>query len=138
MRIAVFIKKTTFHKGYGGLETQNKSLCEGLAERGHDITVFSPQHELENTKKTEHGVDYVFVPCTFRTLFSSFIKNHWYNKSYESFSNYNKHQRFELIISQSSAGIGVIKHKSEFNIPVLTISHGSTLMEFKTMLQNVS
>jgi len=138
MRIAVFIKKTTFHKGYGGLETQNKILCEGLAERGHDITVFSPKLDLDLTKKTEHGVDYVFVPCTFRSLFSEFIKDHWYNKSYEVFSNYVKQQPFDLIVSQSSGGFGIIKHKKEINVPILTISHGSTLMELKTDYQNIS
>jgi len=36
MNIAVFVKASTFHSGYGGLETQNKALCEKLAERGHN------------------------------------------------------------------------------------------------------
>lgn len=40
MRIGVFIKSTTFHKGHGGLETQNKVLCEGLAGRGYEVIVF--------------------------------------------------------------------------------------------------
>jgi len=138
MRIAVFIKRTTFHKGYGGLETQNKLLCEGLAERGHDITIFSPKLDIEVDKKTVNGVDYVFIPCVFRSLFSSLIKDHWYNKSLDVFKNYSKQQGFDLILSQSSAGIGVISHKKEFNIPVVTISHGSILMEYVTKLQNIS
>ena len=45
MKIAVFTKATTFHEGYGGLETQNKALCEKLAERGHKVTIFSPQKQ---------------------------------------------------------------------------------------------
>lgn len=30
MKIAVFAKSTTLHKNYGGLETQNRALCEEL------------------------------------------------------------------------------------------------------------
>jgi len=138
MRIAVFIKRTTFHEGFGGLETQNKLLCEGLAEKGHDITVFSPKWKLEIEKKTEKGVDYVFIPCVFRSLFSGILKNHWYNKSYEALVSHLESQDFDLIVSQSSAGIGIIKHKKDIHIPIITISHGSTMMEFKTLLQSIS
>lgn len=138
MRIAVFIKRTTYHAGYGGLETQNKLLCEGLAERGHDITVFSPKFNLEFGKKTERGVDYVFIDSVFRTLFSGLIKSHWYNKSYEVFKKHYEDIGFDLVVSQSSAGIGVMKHKEEFNIPFVAISHGSVLMEVLTRIQNVS
>ena len=137
MRIAVFIKRTTFHKGYGGLETQNKILCEGLAERGHDITVFSPQLDLGIEKKTEKGVDYVFIPCVFRSLFSNITKRHWYKMSYKTLLEYTNSQPFDLIISQSSGAFGIIKHKKEMGTPVISIAHGSTLMEFKTRTQNI-
>ena len=43
MQIAVFIKRTTLHPTFGGLETQNKLLCEGLVSRGHTVTIFSPK-----------------------------------------------------------------------------------------------
>lgn len=140
MRIAVFIKRTTFHQGYGGLETQNKMLCEGLAKRGYKITVFSPQRELKDTKKSVNNIDYVFIPCVFRTLFSSFIPNHWYNKSYEELKKYqdSKNKKFDLVISQSSAGIGIVKKKDELNIPILVISHGSATTELKTRFQNIT
>lgn len=137
MRIAVFIKKTTFHKGFGGLETQNKVLCEGLAERGHDVTVFAPKLEIETRRKTEKGVDYVFVPCVFRSLFASLIKDHWYRKSYEAFSLYTLSQSFDLVVSQSSAGIGILKHKKDLTVPFISITHGSALMELKTLLENI-
>lgn len=137
MRIAIFIKRTTFHKGFGGLETQNKLLCEGLAERGHDVTVFSPKLEIETRRKTENGVDYVFVPCVFRSLFAGIIKDHWYNRSYEAYALYKLSQPFDLIISQSSAGIGILKHKKDIDVPFVSISHGSASMELKTVLENI-
>ena len=134
MRIAVFIKSTTFHKGYGGLETQNKVLCEGLAKKGHDVVVFAPQRELGKTQLRESGVTYVFVPCTFRYLFAALDKNSWYNRSVGTFVVQPK---FDVVLSQSTGGLGVIKHKKELQIKVISIAHGSILSEFKSSLRQV-
>lgn len=170
MRIAVFIKSTTFHSGYGGLETQNKVLCEGLAKRGHEVAVFSPER---GTKKyrgiakelslacnprrrrmdtsqllsettipetclnvNDAGVDYIFVPCVYRMMFSSVDRNNWLNKSYQEFIKGHRQDPFDVIISQSSAGLGVIKKKHELGIKVVGISHGTIGGEMKTLLNS--
>ena len=132
----MFIKSTTFHTGHGGLETQNKALCEGLARRGHFVTVFAPQKELKVTEITESGVNYVFIPCVFRTLFVEFIKNHWYKESVKVFENHHTKHKFDLVLSQSSAGIGIVQNKRRLEIPVVSISHGTIIGEIKTRLQN--
>ena len=46
MNIAVFVKASTFHSGYGGVGTQKKKLCEKLAGRGDNVTGFSPKKKL--------------------------------------------------------------------------------------------
>ena len=66
MHIAVFTKKTTFHKGYGGLETQNKLLVEELVRRGNSVIVFSPKAEIETDGTVDSGVTYVFIPAVYR------------------------------------------------------------------------
>lgn len=136
MRIATFIKSTTFHSGYGGLETQNKSLCEGLAQRGHDVLVFSPQKELKYETKYDLGVKYHFLPCEFKLRSNS--DTNWTKVSVKAFNQHHKEKEFDLVISQSSAGIGIIENKSDFNVPIVSISHGTILGEFKTKLQSVS
>lgn len=138
MRIAVFIKGTTFHGGFGGLETQNKNLCEGLAKRGIGVVVFSPKKDVDYDKLQKNGVAYIFVPCVFRSLFSSVVKKHWYNQSFKFFVKENEAGKFDLIISQSSAGVGLVRNKNVLGVPVLTISHGSIISEMKTRLSNVS
>jgi glycosyltransferase involved in cell wall biosynthesis len=137
MKIAVFIKSTTFNKGYGGLETQNKVLCEGLAGRGHEVVVFSPARNSNNGIKEEHAVKYIFVPCVYRMLFASIDNNNWINKSYKEFLTYHREKPFDVVISQSSAGLGIIKHKSNLNIKVIGISHGTIGGEMKTLLNSV-
>lgn len=139
MRIAVFIKNTTFHSGFGGFETQNKVLCEGLAQKGHAITVFSPKKELEFEQKEENGVKYVFVPCIFKrfSVLYSASKQSWQKKSFEVFRKMHNENKFGLVISQSSWALGIIKHKSELDIPIVAISHGSKIGEVQTVLKSV-
>jgi len=136
MKIAAFIKSTTFNKEYGGLETQNKVLCEGLAKRGHDITVFSPARGSTDRFVEENGVKYVFVPCVYRMLFASVDKNNWLNRSYQKFIKIHKQESFDVVISQSSAGLGVIKKKHELGIKVVGISHGTIGGEMRTLINS--
>ncbi|MBI2621012.1 glycosyltransferase family 4 protein [candidate division WWE3 bacterium] len=135
MDIAVFIKRTTFHRGYGGLETQNKMLCEGLAERGYRVVVFSPKRELLTDSINLKGVDYIFVDCVYKMgLFDEWNRRNWVNRSYEAF----RASPCSLVISQSSAGIGIIRRRSELNVKIISIAHGSIISEYKTFLNGVS
>lgn len=133
MRIAVFIKST----GLGGLETQNKTLCEGLAKRSHEIVVFAPRRASGDINSTTNGVTYHYVDANYKVMaFLFFNKNNWFIKSVEVFKHEHSARKFDLVISQSSAGLGIIRHKKELGVKVITISHGSTLSEFKTKRAN--
>ncbi|EKD99753.1 MAG: glycosyl transferase group 1 [uncultured bacterium] len=137
MKIAVLIKNTTFHKDYGGLETQNKTLCDGLVSRGHQVTVFTQQKELTETTKIDNGVNYVFIAASFRYLFSSINPNSWEKKSLKVFSEYHSKEPFDVVLSQSTAGIGVIKNKKQLGVKVISIAHGTSAGELKTQIQNI-
>jgi glycosyltransferase involved in cell wall biosynthesis len=137
MRIALFIKSTTFHSNFGGLETQNKVLCEGLVNRGHEIVVFTPQKDLPDKEKTLNNVKYVFILASYRYLFSSLNPNSWERRSVEVFRKHHGEKRFDLALSQSSAGIGIIKKKEEFEIKTISIAHGTAVGEFLTQAQNI-
>ena len=139
MRIAVFIKKTTFHKGYGGIETQNKSLCEGLTKRGHEVFVFSPKLELDRNSIVENGVRYIFVSCAFKMdgFFGERNKDNWFTRSAQRFEEEHAKQPFDVVIGQSSAAVGVIKRKWELNIKVVSVAHGTIISEYKTFLNNM-
>jgi glycosyltransferase involved in cell wall biosynthesis len=138
MRIAVFIKRTTLHKGQSGLETQNLNLCEGLAKKGYEVVVFSPKLELTQATAEANGVKYVFVPATLRYLFAEYNRDSWENKSVEVFKKYHAEKKFDLVLGQSSGGIGIVKHKAELGVKVISIAHGTALGEIKTFLTNVS
>ena len=139
MRIAVFIKSTTFHKNFGGLETHNKVLCQGLAGKGFDVTVFSPKRDVKMDSGEENGVKYVFIPSIYKMIVLPWQHSvSWFSKSVDVFQSVHKDKPFDLVISQSSAGEGVIRYKKELGIKTIAISHGTTLGEFKTRLYDSS
>ncbi len=135
MRIAVFIKKTTYQSGYGGLETQNKALCEHLVQKGHEVVVFAPMWNLTATSKEDAGVKYIFVKCIYRLLFS-FSKTSWEAQSYEAFISLHNQTKFDLILSQSSAAVGIIKRNKDIRLPVVSIVHGSIAGEMQSFYQS--
>lgn len=140
MRIAVFIKRTTHHNNYGGLETQNKNLCEELVKRGHEVYVFSPQHSYGGNKiLVDSGVCYVFVKSVYRSLagFGHLHKHNWINRSVEDFMFIHKQTPFDIILGQSSAALGLIRKKDEIDVPIISISHGTTIGEYKTRIQSM-
>ena len=139
MNIAVFTKSTTLHKGHGGLEIQNKALCEGLSKRGHKITVFSPKKEIEFDKYEENGINYVFIEADYKNyLSSSFRKSSWSKKSLEVFTDYHQKQKYDLVLGQSSAAESIIENKNTLEVKTVSISHGTTLSEFNTFVRNIS
>lgn len=136
MRIAVFIKSTTFHKGYGGLETQNRTLCEGLAKKGFDVTVFSPKGDVEFEEKENEGVKYVFVNAHYKKyIFSAIDKESWYRKSLEEFRKIHQKNPFDLVLSQSASAESIIDNKGSLGVRVISVAHGTAASEFKTFLK---
>ncbi len=139
MKIAVFTKSTTLHKHHGGLETQNLALCEGLAKRGHQITIFSPKRELEMETFEQNGVKYVFVDAEYKKyIFASFDKDSWTRKSLEVFSNIHEKENFDLVLGQSASAESIIENKFKLGIKAVSISHGTTSGEYITFLKNIS
>ena len=92
---------------------QNLVLCEGLVSRGHSVTVFSPKLDVMKESESANGVEYVFVDCSFRSLggFAFWDKNNWVNKSVARFEAINKKKKFDVVLGQSSAALGIIRKK---------------------------
>lgn len=142
MNIAVFAKQTTLHQNHWGMETQNESLLKGLKQKGHSIVVFAPKWNLEESELTHEGIKYIFVDCVYRMgpvfgFFGTYQKNNWINRSYEEFSKIHAHSPFDVVLAQSSTGLGIIRNKDKAKIKVLSISHGTIIGEYLTFIASM-
>jgi glycosyltransferase involved in cell wall biosynthesis len=139
MKIAVFAKATTLHKNHGGLETQNRALCEGLVDRGHKVTVFSPKKELDEEVIEKNGVKYLFIESDYQNyIFSSLKKDSWTKRSLEVFRKSNEKEKFDIVVGQSASAESILENKLELGVKVVSIAHGTTSAEFSTFLKNIS
>ncbi len=140
MRIAIVIKSTTFHKNHGGMEVQNRILAEGLADRGNQVVVYSPKGDQLYMNKIDHKVLYRFVDAPYKNsnLLQSIlrfnVKDNWYHKSYIEFKKDHDASPYDVVISQTTAGLGVLRKKNELKVKVLAIAHGTMMSDFKTLL----
>ncbi len=133
-KIAVITKNTTFNKSYGGLEVHTKALVDLLSE-DYIIDIFAPKRDLKNSEVTEGNKNFYFLDVEYRTgYFSDFQKNKWNQGLYNFFKDKFLENKYDLIISISSAGYPLLRKKNEFDCQFLTISHGTALSEYKSIL----
>src|SRR5262245_24534024 len=65
MRILMVL--TYYHPHWTGLTANAKRLAEGLAARGHSVTVFTSRHQSDLApQETVHGVDVIRAKVWFR------------------------------------------------------------------------
>lgn len=137
-KIAVIIKNTTYHKYFGGLEVHTKNIIESLSEK-YEISVFSPKRELKNSEIKDGNIKYYFIEANYKTsFFADLFKNNWCQSLLDFFREINTKEKFDLVISISSAGYPIImnrnKLKNEFDFKILTISHGTAGSEFQSLV----
>lgn len=163
MKLAVFSRSTTHHFISGGMESQLKILLDGLKASGHDITVYTSSFPTENPqtsiekgtfRKEEDDIKYVFIGDTTSGLNpltsweKPFVKlgllnrnnliegsKNYYEASFEEFLDEHIKNSFDCIISQSTAGKGILKH-SKLRIPVMSIIHGTIPNEIKSRFRS--
>ena len=117
MRIAVFIKSTTFNKGFGGQETQNKLLVEGLAGAKHSVVVVAPAPTAVPKQASLGGdtgywiLDTKYLKYVFIDAPSGKYSKQWFRESLKVFRKLHRESPFDVIISQSMAGRAIVAQK---------------------------
>lgn len=129
-KIALIVKNTTFNKSYGGLEVHTKVLLDFLSKE-YKIDIFAPKRELRNYEIVEGNKTFYFIDTNYRTgLISDLSSKNWNFGLYKFFKEKYTENRYDLIISVSSAGYPLLRKKIEFDCRFLTISHGTAFSEY--------
>ncbi len=132
-KIAIITKNTTFNKYFGGLEVHTKALIENLSS-DYQVDVFAPKRELKNSEVKENNKNYYFIDSEYKTgPFSDLIKNNWYYGLSSFFEEKDHINKYDLIISISSAGYPIIRNKSKYKPNIISVCHGSAYSEFKSL-----
>jgi glycosyltransferase involved in cell wall biosynthesis len=121
MNICFFSNVTFWHGLNGGLEIHGRMLCEGLADRGHDLTVISSKHPQGKICDKINGIKIHFLEDT---VFSS-SRGNWLKASKKKFWEIHKKKPFDLVISQQAVVPNLLyKVKGSKKIPVIICIQG--------------
>jgi glycosyltransferase involved in cell wall biosynthesis len=67
-------------------------------------------------------------------FFGTMQKSNWINRSVEVFESLHRKGKYDIVLAQSSTGLGVIRKKRDLDIKVISIAHGSIVSEYRTFL----
>lgn len=134
MNICMFAKGLPIHYT-GGMENHVQNLINGLAAKGHEVTVITTKHPsgLKVEKRPKLKIFYVGD----RSL--KYTKA-FFRESAKVFLRLSKQEEFDIIHSQSYSGYGYCKfYKKLFKyIPFVVTCHGTIKNEIKTQLNTKS
>lgn len=111
------------HKN-GGMQLHTQQLAEGLVKRGHEVTVWTTSHP----NKLAEEVNGVSIEYLDYTKSGSYFDGYW--SETKKLLGDNWVTKFDIIHSQSSAGLGVVN----MGVPMVTTFHGTALDEVKTKI----
>ena len=119
MNICFFTIVTYWHGLQGGMENHVKLLLEGLAARGHQITVISTRHPSGIQYESKGNIHLHYLPYT---MFGSARKK-WRKESLKAFLSLTEAHKFDIICSQQAI-FPAIPRELSFNIPIVTFIQG--------------
>jgi len=127
MNICMFAKGLPVHIT-GGMEIHVKELAEGLVRRGHKVTIITTRHPEGRKKEEEEGNLRIYYvgdkPLKYtRTFFKESVK---------LFKNLNEKNKFDIVHSQSGAGVWYAL-KCKKLAPLIITFHGTALNEAKSL-----
>lgn len=133
MHICVFSIVNYWQGVKGGMEVHGKLLTEGLAKRGHHISIISTKHPQGKKLEERNGAKIYYLQ---NTRFGS-PRNHWDKESVRKFLDLNKERPFDVIWSQSFAAYGLTYlDREKLTVPIIPILHGCIRQEINSFKTN--
>lgn len=115
------------------MDLQGKHLFEGLARRGHEVTVITSRHPEGKEYEEINGVRIHYLA---RTVFGS-PRRGWAGESLKKFESIAAGEGTDLVLSQHAAACGVAARARKMGLPVVSIMHGYETMMFRSTLNAV-
>lgn len=121
MNICLFSIVTYWHGVQGGMEIHGKLLAEGLAKKGHEVTIISARHPEGKEFEEKNGVKLYYLK---NTTFGS-RREGWSKESSKKFLMLDKVRNFDVICCQSAVVPSRLTRIEKMRkIPVVVIMEG--------------
>ena len=130
------LSRTTYWHGMkGGMDVHGKLLSEGLASRGHKVSILSTAHP---ERRQHDEINNVCIHYLKGTVYGG-RRQGWIEKSSAMFNMLRRIHRFNIVWSQSFDAFGLVRSRCiPDGIPLVVTLHGSIQQEMKTFSINLA
>jgi glycosyltransferase involved in cell wall biosynthesis len=126
LRVCI-VTVASYAHGIGGMQGHVADLCRGLVEDGHEVEVVAPKHPdgLEST--THLGGTWHFGSVPSRKPGRPTRNRDWLRESAETFERLHKANPFDVVHSESTSGLGLLRRGVHRRVPFVSKFHGNYL-----------
>ena len=122
MRICCLSTQTPAHVAVGGMALQTRLLSEGIAARGHEVTVITTRHPDGCTTEERNGVHTHYLAGTRPGI----TEGGWWGASVAALARLQAEQPFDVVWSQSIAAARVARSaRCAGAPPLVSFIHGT-------------
>jgi glycosyltransferase involved in cell wall biosynthesis len=121
MRICIVTIAAYVH-GIGGMQRHTSELARGLAEAGHEVEVITTRDPAGRQTATHEGAFWRFVDSS-----GDQVDRGWHRASLAAFRESHAQKPFELIHSESTSALGLVRAGEHRRVPLAVKYHGNFL-----------
>jgi glycosyltransferase involved in cell wall biosynthesis len=124
MRICI-VTVAGYAHGIGGMQTHSADLCRGLVAAGHEVDVIAPRHPDDLEQSTHVGGTWYFLDVPSRISGRPMRYRGWLRRSAEAFERLHAERPYDLVHSESTSALGLLRRGVGKRLPVVAKFHGN-------------
>ena len=109
------------------MQDHTVNLVRGLAEAGHEVEVVCPLHPDGLTSAEYEGARWHFVDAVPQRARLPMRNPLWLERSADLFSTLQAERAFDLVHSESTSGLGLLRRRWHERLPIVVKFHGNYL-----------
>jgi glycosyltransferase involved in cell wall biosynthesis len=125
MRVCII---TVAGHGIGGMQDHTRALARGLVEAGHEVEVVTTRHPEGIVQEERNGVRWHYVDAAHHHPRLPRRDPVWLPRSRETFLHLHRECPFDVIHSESTSAIGLVRRGIHREVPLVAKFHGSGIV----------
>jgi glycosyltransferase involved in cell wall biosynthesis len=120
--------------GIGGMQDHTRALAKGLVDAGHDVDVVTTRHPKGLLEEERDGVHWHYVDAAHHHPWLPRRDPAWLPGSRQTFVRLHAEQPFDVIHSESTSAIGLVRRGIHRRVPLVTKLHGNAISVAKATI----
>jgi glycosyltransferase involved in cell wall biosynthesis len=113
--------------GIGGMQDHTRGLAKGLVERGHEVDVLTTRHPDGVVKESRDGAQWHYLDAAHHHPWLPRRDPAWLSRSQEMLVRLHRERPFDVIHSESTSAIGLVRSGVHRKVPLVAKFHGTTI-----------